>query len=134
MGGLADGIVFRQMLQWHNMFSGWLPPATLVDTRINLFWDGVFHAALWVLTAAGIVLLFRAGRRKDVRWSGHTLFGACLAGWGLFNLIKGVVDHLLLGIHRFNEYSPDPLVWDLAFLASGGFLVLLGMVLARSSL
>ena len=37
MGGFVDGIVFHQILQLHNMVSGWLPPSNLVDAKVNMF-------------------------------------------------------------------------------------------------
>jgi uncharacterized membrane protein len=57
MGGFVDGIVLHQLLQWHNMLSARLPPDNLVGAKINMFWDGVFHAAVWVMTAIGLTLL-----------------------------------------------------------------------------
>lgn len=132
MGGFVDGIVFHQMLQWHNMVSGWLPPTNLVDAKINMFWDGVFHAAVWVMTGLGILMLWHAGGRADVPWSGRTAFGAWLLGWGLFNLVEGIIDHQVLGIHHVNEYAPHPLGPDLAFLASGVVLASPGLWLIRA--
>lgn len=131
MGGFVDGIVFHQILQWHNMISGWRPPTNLVDAKINMFWDGVFHAAVWIMTALGLAVLWRAGRRADVPWSGRTFVGAWLLGWGLFNTVEGLVDHLLLGIHHVNEYAPDPLWPDLAFQASGILLIAWGWAMIR---
>lgn len=132
MGGFVDGIVFHQILQFHNMVSGWLPPSNLVDAKVNMFWDGVFHAAVWVMTALGLWMLWNAGRRPDVPWSGRTFLGAWIGGWGIFNTVEGLFDHLILGIHHVNEYAPDPLAWDLAFQASGIVLIVLGWLLARS--
>ena len=40
LGGLFDAIVFRQMLQWHHMVSGWVPPVSLESLRTNTRWDG----------------------------------------------------------------------------------------------
>lgn len=131
MGGFVDGIVFHQMLQWHNMISGWRPPTNLVDAKINMFWDGVFHAAVWIMTALGLGMLWRAGARADVPWSGRTFMGAWLLGWGLFNTIEGAIDHLVLGLHHVNEYAANPLLPDLAFQASGIVLVLWGWALIR---
>jgi len=53
-----------------------------------------------------------------------------ILGWGLFNLIEGVIDHQILGIHHVVEGS-NPLPWDLAFLALGGLQILVGWLLAR---
>jgi uncharacterized membrane protein len=132
MGGFIDGIVFHQILQLHNMLSGIIPPDNIVTAKVNMFWDGVFHAAVWVMTAVGIFLLFKAGRRKDITWSGRTLLGAMLAGWGLFNSIEGVIDHQILELHHVIEYAPNHLPADLAFIASGLMLIVVGTALIKT--
>jgi uncharacterized membrane protein len=134
LGGFVDGILFHQILQLHNMLSNRIPPDTLVNAKINMTWDGYFHAAVWLMTAIGLYLLFRAGQRRDVPWSGKTLLGSLIAGWGLFNVVEGVIDHLLLGIHHVMEYSTNKLPYDLAFLASGIIFMLIGWMLLRAGL
>jgi uncharacterized membrane protein len=124
LGGFADGIVLHQILQWHNMLSGWVPPNTLVDAKVNMTWDGIFHAGVWVLTLIGLAMLWRAGSRPDVPWSGKTFVGALLVGWALFNIVEGVIDHQLLGVHHVYEYTDNKLPWDLGFLAVGGVAML----------
>ncbi len=126
LGGFFDGILFHQILQVHNMLSSRIPVTDLVSAKINMTWDGYFHAAVWLMTAAGVYLLFKAGKRPDVQWSGRVLSGAMLAGWGAFNLTEGVIDHQLLDIHHVMEYVGDKLPYDLAFLASGILLLLIG--------
>ncbi|HVL39972.1 MAG TPA: DUF2243 domain-containing protein [Fimbriimonadaceae bacterium] len=133
MGGFVDGIVFHQILQWHNMLSAQQRPVTLEAAKVNMFWDGVFHAAVWVMTAVGLITLFRAGARSDVMWSGRGFFGAWLLGWGLFNLIEGLIDHHLIGLHHVHEYAANPLPYDLAFLLSGVSLSAVGWWLIRSA-
>lgn len=44
-------------------------------------WDGIFHAGVWVLTLAGLAMLWRAGSRPDVPWSGKTFLGGLVVGW-----------------------------------------------------
>lgn len=132
LGGFLDGIVFHQILQTHNMLSNRIPPDTLVNAKINMTWDGYFHAMVWVLTAIGLHRLFLAGKRDDVLWSGKILFGAMLAGWGLFNLVEGIIDHHVLGIHHVMEYALNKLPYDLAFLASGVIFVLIGWMYIRA--
>lgn len=83
------------------------------------------------MTLVGLILLFKAGKRDDVVWSGNILAGGILAGWGIFNTVEGIVDHLILGIHHVVEYTYDKLPYDLAFLASGIILILLGYMLIR---
>lgn len=131
LGGFVDGIVFHQVLQVHNMLSAVIPPDDLLRTKINMVWDGYFHAAVWCITVAGVVLLFRAGQRPDAAWSGRMLLGSALAGWGLFNLVEGVIDHHILGLHHVVENASSHWPGDLAFLASGVVLVAVGVVLVR---
>src|SRR5690606_23934570 len=93
LGGFVEGILVHQILQFHSMLSGetfypnyGVPDAELVvNLEVNMFWDGLFHAATWLMTIAGIALLWRAGQRGDVPWSTRTLVGGMLLGWGLFN-------------------------------------------------
>jgi uncharacterized membrane protein len=133
----VDGILFHQILQWHGMLSHRFPktdvdPATaLTNLQVNMFWDGLFHAFTWLMTAAGVILLWRAGRRSDVPWSAKTFAGALPLGWGLFNLIEGAINHHILHLHHVVE-GPSPSVWDYGFLASGAVLVLIGGALIRA--
>jgi uncharacterized membrane protein len=129
MGGFIDGILFHQILQVHAMLSARIPNTDLVGAKVNMFWDGIFHLAVWLMTAAGIALLWRAGRQK-VRWCGVSFVGALLVGWGLFNLVEGVVDHHILQLHHVYELAGQS-VWDYAFLASGVLLIVAGIMLMR---
>lgn len=133
MGGFADGIVLHQILQVHHMLSARLRPDTVANIQVNMVWDGLFHALTWATTAAGIVLLFRAGRRADVSWSGRVLSGAALIGWGLFNLSEGVVDHHVLHAHHVYEAAGGVSAWDWAFLGSGVVLVGAGWALVAKA-
>jgi uncharacterized membrane protein len=133
LGGFADGIALHQILQWHNMLSARIPPNDLTGAKVNMAWDGYFHAAVWVMSLIGLALLWRAGSRRDVIWSGRTFVGSLILGWGLFNLVEGVIDHQLLGIHHVYEYTANKMPWDLGFLIIGGVgLLLVGWALLRS--
>ncbi len=136
LGGFFDGILLHQILQWHNMLASVLVPTDLVSMKVNMFWDGLFHAFTWIVTVAGLALLFAAARRAlvhgDVRWSGRLFVGALLAGWGLFNFVEGLVDHQLLGLHHVRP-GPGQLAWDLGFLASGLVLFGAGAALMREA-
>lgn len=133
LGGFADGILFHQILQTHNMLSARIPVVDLVSAKINMTWDGYFHAAVWAITLIGVYLLFKAGGRNDTAWSGKMLAGSMLGGWGLFNLVEGLIDHQILGIHHLMEYAIAKLPYDLAFLASGVILVIAGWMLIHAS-
>lgn len=125
MGGFVDGIVFHQILQLHSMVSAWVPRDSLVHEQVNMFWDGVFHAFTWMAVATGLGLLWRAVKRPGIVLSGRALLGALALGWGLFNLVEGIVDHEVLGVHHVYE-NGNHLLWDLIFLASGVVLVGVG--------
>ena len=131
LGGFVDGIVLHQILQVHHMLSARRDPTSVVNMQVNMVWDGLFHAFTWVATAVGIWLLFRAARRPDVPWSGRTLFGAMLIGWGLFNFIEGLIDHHILHVHHVIERLGLS-VWDYTFLASGVALMVVGWLMIRT--
>ena len=134
MGGFVDGIVLHQILQWHHMLTseGDYPPTTVRGLETNTLWDGLFHAFTWAAVGAGIWILWRVARERGWSLGGRWLLGWMLVGWGAFNLVEGVVDHQLLGIHHVRDDLGGPLSWDLAFLALGVLLVIAGWVLARS--
>lgn len=131
MGGFVDGILFHQVLQLHNMLSARRPPTTIANIEINMVWDGLFHSFTWIVTAIGIALLFRAGRRPEVPWSGRMLFGSLILGWGLFNLIEGLINHHILHLHHVLERAGGVSVWDWLFLASGILLIAVGILIIR---
>jgi uncharacterized membrane protein len=35
LGGLFDGVVLHQLLQWHHMLSSWYPVDSIANLRIN---------------------------------------------------------------------------------------------------
>jgi uncharacterized membrane protein len=125
LGAFLDGIALHQLLQWHNMLSSVIVPADLISAKVNMFWDGLFHAFAWLTTVVGVALLWRAARDEGAQRSGRLLVSGLLVGWGLFNLIEGLVDHELLGIHHVRP-GGDQLAWDLGFLAFGAVLFGLG--------
>jgi len=131
LGGFVDGIVLHQLLQWHNMLSSKVPPIDLTTMKINMLWDGLFHALTWVMIVVGLTLLWHAGRRDDVPWIGRMFVGGLLMGWGLFNFVEGLIDHHILVIHHVHP-GQDELAWDLGFLASGLVLLALGGLLTRA--
>jgi uncharacterized membrane protein len=59
----------------------------------------------------------------------HT--GLLLTGWGLFNVVEGIVDHHILQVHHVRDDLGGPLVWDLGFLVFGIALIVAGWSLHR---
>ena len=119
LGGFVDGIVLHQILQWHNMLSAKIPPHTMDAMRVNMTWDGLFHAVTWLITVVGLILLHSAAKRPAMLSSTTSFIGQLVLGWGVFNLVEGVIDHHLLSIHNVREV-PDPLMYNLTFLVIGG--------------
>lgn len=133
LGGFVDGIVLHQIMQWHNMGSAVLPPMTMEAMRKNMVWDGQFHAATWLFTFIGVLWLWRDGYRQQPMPPLTAFLGQMLLGWGLFNLVEGVIDHHLLEIHHVKDIPSHVPMHDWVFLAVGGVLfILLGWGMARS--
>jgi uncharacterized membrane protein len=129
LGGFVDGIVLHQLLQWHHMVSSEEPVDTVAGLELNTLADGLFHAVTWILVVAGSVTALRAWRAGRLAPSWGFQVGLVLAGWGVFNLVEGLVDHQLLGVHHVRDDLGGPISWDLGFLASGVLLVVVGWAL-----
>ncbi|WP_284225314.1 DUF2243 domain-containing protein [Mycobacterium antarcticum] len=134
LGGFVDGIVLHEILQWHHMISSVAgsPTTTVAGLEANVVADGFFHVATWLLVMAGsvmTVITWRQGRLAP-NWPFHA--GLLLTGWGVFNVVEGIVDHLLLGVHHVRDDLGGPMSWDIGFLVFGVLLVAGGWTLHRS--
>ncbi len=140
LGGFADGILLHQLLQWHHMLTStnddrigvkYYNPDTVSGLEMNTVWDGVFHVVCWLAVLTGLAILYsRVTHHRRRVWTSRALWGWVLVGWGLFNLVEGVLDHHILGIHHV--YAGDGQVWwDLGFLLLGALLVAGGWLLQR---
>jgi uncharacterized membrane protein len=131
LGGFVDGIVMHQLLQWHHLVSATQdhPMTTLAGLQANTFADGLFHALTWVLVLVGSLLTIVAWRRGRLAptWRFHV--GLLVAGWGVFNLVEGVINHQVLGLHHVRDDLGGPLSWDLGFLVLGAVLAVAGWLL-----
>lgn len=141
LGGFVDGILLHQLLQWHHMLTStdtdnigvpYYPADSVAGLQMNTVWDGLFHTFTWLSVLVGLGLLYsRVVRARGQVWGSRVLWGWILVGWGLFNLVEGVIDHHLLGVHHVRS-GPNQLWWDLAFLAVGVVLIGGGWILQRS--
>ncbi|WP_433868557.1 DUF2243 domain-containing protein [Saccharopolyspora sp. CA-218241] len=141
LGGFVDGILLHQVLQWHHMLSStdtdnigvrYYDPETVSGLEMNTLWDGLFHTVCWLAVLIGLALLHsRVTYRRRQVWASRVLWGWVLVGWGLFNLVEGIVDHHVLGIHHVHG-GPHRLWWDIGFLVLGALLVAVGYWLQRS--
>jgi uncharacterized membrane protein len=123
LGGFVDGIVLHQLLRWHHLLSS----RPEVGLTTNLIADGVFHAGTWLAVLVGVLWLWRRSRRTpgNGRWT--PLIAAMLAGWGLFNVVEGIVNHYILNLHHVRP-GPNQLVYDVGFLIFGAALAIGGLV------
>jgi uncharacterized membrane protein len=87
LGGLADGIVLHQLLQWHNLISERVPRQSQAALEQNLFWDGVFHLSTTVILVVGFLLIWRGWERQEratgnlAALGGLTLIGGAVSTW-----------------------------------------------------
>jgi uncharacterized membrane protein len=140
LGGFIDGIVLHQLLQWHHLLSSTdsdnigvrtYPTDTVSGLKMNTAWDGAFHVVTWLAVLVGLAMLYSRMTASPSRtWGSGALWGWILVGWGSFNVVEGVVDHHVLGIHHVRT-GPDQLWWDLGFLAAGAALIAAGWLLQR---
>jgi uncharacterized membrane protein len=126
LGGFVDGIFLHQILQWHQMLSSKIPPLTLLNKSVNMFWDGIFHLFSLIVVVIGVVLFWKLLKRKNIDKSGKLLVGGLLAGWGLFNMVEGVIDHHLLKLHNVREITAHPTVWNYSFLIISFVMIVIG--------
>ncbi|NUB05696.1 DUF2243 domain-containing protein [Azospirillum sp. Vi22] len=132
LGGFFDGILLHQVLQWHHLLSG-VESSAVQDIRIQILADGLFHAAMYVVAAVGLWLLWRSRRRFAEPGADRLLFANALIGFGVWHILDGVLSHWLLGIHRIRMDSANPLLWDLLwFVVFGVAVVAAGWRLRRS--
>lgn len=133
LGGFFDGIVLHQILQWHHMLSASHEINTISDLQFNVLWDGFFHSLTYIFVLAGLFLLWRTAHRKHLFWSSKLMIGSLLIGFGAFNLVEGLVNHHLLGLHHVNETVARSqwIYWDVGFLIWGAAMLVGGWLLLR---
>jgi uncharacterized membrane protein len=132
LGGFIDGIALHQIVQWHNMGSAILPPITMDAMAQNMRWDGMFHVATLLLTLAGVAVLWREGHAGTAPPTLRVLSGQMILGWGIFNLVEGIIDHHVLELHHVRDLPMHVPAYDWVFLGVGGvLLIVIGLLLAR---
>lgn len=127
LGGFIDGIVAHQILGWHHMLSGWVPDDTPDGLRVNMIGDGLFHLTCLLIVIVGSYLL----HRSRPAGSSRQFTGLLVAGWGAFNVIEGLVDHHILGLHHVQP-GPHQTAFDIGFLTFGALLLAVGGLLSRT--
>jgi len=131
LGGFMDGIVLHQVLQWHEMLSAKIPATEYIGKSVNMFWDGIFHFFCLIVVLVGVVLLWKLIGRKDVDHSGRLLGGGLLLGWGLFNIVEGLIDHHLLKLHNVMELAVHHNPANYAFLSVSVLMLVIGYAMVN---
>lgn len=122
--GAVDGIVFHQLLQWHHMIQS-------PNIQLEIFTDGLFTALFSAMLVWGGVKIFKDARENELGKSWKVFIGGIFIGGGIFNLVEGIIDHHILKVHRVNPLAENPLMYDLAFLAVGLLLVMIGFIITK---
>lgn len=122
---IIDLFIFHLLLQWHHFYD-------LSTTEVALLADGVFHAVGWFITVWGLFLLADERRRTisrtPVSWGRWV--GGVLAGLGAFQLLDGVLNHKILGIHQI-RYGVDLLLYDTVWIGSAALVLAAGLLVLR---
>ena len=115
LGGFFDGILLHQVLQWHHLLS-LVPGEALRSIGNQILADGLFHVAMYAITAGGLWLLWRRRAQLGEPGAAARVWGGALLGFGGWNIVDVAGFHWLLGIHRLRVDVPDPLAWDIGWL------------------
>jgi uncharacterized membrane protein len=99
--------------------------ALLLGFGLGAFFEGIllhplatlFYMAAWVVTAAGVLLLWLAVRGPGPLPASQGFVARFLVGWGVFNMFEGVLRH---------DLADEWLIF-----ATGLGFVLLGFILSR---
>ncbi len=133
LSGFFDGILLHQVLQWHHLLS-LVPGETWRSIENQILADGLFHVLMYGVTAIGLLLLWRARQdlSKDGAGARHVGSGFLL-GFGIWNIIDVGFFHWILGIHRIRVDVPEPLIYDVGWVALLGLVpLLIAWLLLRS--
>ena len=133
LGGLMDGIVLHQLLQWHHLVSSKVTTGVVPGLRTNVFWDGVFHLATALVLLGGFALLWGAWRRPPRGGRLGELVGIVLVGWGAFHVVDQLVFHLLLGLHDIREAVEHPGLYNWGYFVLGLVIAAVGVTALRRS-
>lgn len=115
LGALLDVALFHDLLAWHTFLEG--GPVHVAE--------GILQLAALAAVLGGVYLLWKARGRLVEPAAGQVLVGSILAGLAVFNLVEGVADHHVLGLHHVNP-GGNVAAWDLGFLLVNAAVGLLG--------
>jgi uncharacterized membrane protein len=126
LGGLFDGILLHQVLQWHHLLS-LVESQSVQDIRTQIMADGLFHVLMYVLACIGLLLLWRSNR-SHAQARSSALLGITLLGFSIWQFVDVILFHWIFRIHRIRVDVDNPLVWDV------GWMLVFGLPTAAASL
>ena len=91
---------------------------------MQLVVDGAFHALMYAVMAASLVLPCKARQDFALGKADRYLFASVLIGFGLWNVLDGIIFHWLMEFHHIKMDPTRPFLWDLAWFAAFGLLPL----------
>ena len=132
VGGLADGILLHQVLQWHSIASSRVPRDDLQSLQTNQMLDGFFHLATTLVLLVGFGLLWQ-GWEQRARSTGNlpALLGLGAVGWGVFHVFDHLVFHELLDLHDIRQDTEHVALYNWGFFTLGIALIGLGWLIVR---
>ena len=131
LSGFFDGVLLHQILQWHHLLS-LVRADALFSLRAQILADGLFHALMYLVAVAGLILLWRARQALAAQNGSRRLWSGVLVGFGGWNVVDVGLFHWILGIHRIRLDVPNPLAWDMGWVIGLGlFPIALGLILTR---
>jgi uncharacterized membrane protein len=129
LGGFFDGILLHQVLQWHHFLS-LADGKPYQDLQFQILADGLFHVAVYVIALFGLILLWRGGQQRP---ADRVVLAWAVLGFSVWQFVDVVLVHWVIGIHRVRVGVPNPLIWDIGWLAAFGLTtLLLGLWILRT--
>lgn len=120
IGGILESIILQDLLHIHQLPEHAGP--------LTYAWNGTFRLLLWLDLIFGLFLARKAIRNHYVPKEDRCLLGSFILGWGLFQLIEGIINHYLLNIHHIRNDSYS----DNIYLLLGIILTFFGKKLISS--
>jgi uncharacterized membrane protein len=133
LSGFFDGILLHQVLRWHHLLSAVDDPR-LRDIERQVLADGMFHVLMYLLAVLALWMLWKGRDGFSAGGASQRVGALVLLGFGGWNFVDVAGFHWAIGIHRVRMDSPQPLLWDLLWLAAFGAIPFaLGLWLHRRS-
>lgn len=127
LAGLLDGAIARQIFGLHRPM-GEQPFDIFESPRTSMVRDGVFQAAMWLITLLGIRLALQE-KWKNPDADVLACHAAMWVGAGLFIVSESVVNHYILERHHLVTGHPWQMVFDLVFIGVGVGMMCWGSIL-----